>query len=105
MTDQLHNEDPEFDAYIVLEGGLIQNEPDLPIYDLSPLEADPVTEDDINDAVMLYESIVENEHAAGMGYYLSRIERFVSTYGEEKHFADLRPLTDRVRQDKPQGYR
>lgn len=68
----------EGDPYILIEGGIVQNDPILPVYNLDILEADVQDPEAVKEAFELYLNIHRNPEAAEhLGHLLNRIATWV----------------------------
>ena len=65
------------DPYVIIEGGLVSNDPLLPVFDLDVLDADIVSGHDIKVAAYL----AEQARAHGLTDIATRLERFVADEG------------------------
>jgi hypothetical protein len=65
---------------VIVEGGLVQNEPVLPVFDLDVLKADFINEDDISHA----RGLADRARQYGLARLAARIDRFVQSETEER---------------------
>jgi hypothetical protein len=70
------------DSYVLVEGGLVQNEPALPVFDLDVLDGDLHDEESAEAALCLYKRITEHPQArVDLPITLGRAAEFVRAYG------------------------
>lgn len=70
------------DDYVWVEGGLVQNSPSLPVFDLDVLDADHPTAADAEEALDLYERLVAHPKARiGMARAVADAAAFVRAHG------------------------
>jgi hypothetical protein len=70
------------DGYVLVEGGLVQNNPALPVFDLDVLDADSPGGKDAHEALDLYERIIAHPEASeDLGSTLASTANFIRTYG------------------------
>lgn len=73
------------DGYIVISGGVVQNSPALPVFDLDVLQDTPDDADGAVEALELYERISAHPAArAALGDDLERLAKFVRKHGYEE---------------------
>ena len=71
--------------YVLVDGGLVQNNPALPVFDLDVLSMDSYRSDDIAEVVNLYERISAHEHASkDWSSALEDAARIVRLYGSSE---------------------
>lgn len=84
---------PESDGFIVVEGGLVQNSPALPVYDMDVLDSDQSINEVFDEMFDLYERILSHgDHRRptpeGLLAYLPEIEQKLrSATGDKGHYA------------------
>lgn len=84
---------PESDGFIVIEGGLVQNNPALPVYDMDVLDSDQGINEVFDEMFDLYERILSHgDHRRpapeGLLAYLPEIEQKLrSATGDTGHYA------------------
>lgn len=66
--------EPEGDSFIIVDGGLVQNEPSLPVFDLDALSSDVDASDEIAD---LYERMSAHPDQKRIAPWLRDVERHV----------------------------
>lgn len=86
-------QEPESDGFIVIEGGLVQNNPALPVYDMDVLDSDQGINEVFDEMFDLYERILSHgDHRRpapeGLLAYLPEIEQKLrSATGDKGHYA------------------
>lgn len=83
-------EHPAADDYIILDGGLVQNNPSLPVYNLDVLDSDAPDDDTAQEALELL--IAMSGHRSvrlAWATEIDKAEGFVRNYGSEETVAKL----------------
>lgn len=73
---------PKPDNYILVEGGLVQNNPGLPVFDMDVISDIPRT-DEISEATDLAVEMQKHDAKALKGC-IDRIREYVANYGDDE---------------------
>lgn len=81
---------PAPDDYVLLEGGIVQNNPALPVYNLEVLDADAADDDTAQEALTLFRRMTNHRSVReGWSEAIDRAEAFIRDYGTEATVAAL----------------
>lgn len=79
--------------YVLVKGGIVQNDPALPVFDLDVLDQDSYSTEEIDEVLNLYERMMKH-HAVRSNWFgaLKRAKALVTAYGNEQQQIELREI-------------
>lgn len=92
--------DEQGDGYVVVDGGLVQNAPGEPVFDLDVLDSDFVDNSTVEEAKDLRLRMIEHDPKA-LHEHIRAAEQFIANYGTPDQYDDLPCLDDDVEASEP----
>lgn len=78
------------EGFVLVEGGMVQNNPGLPVFDIDVLTTSPVDPSDVDYAIELRERIADHPEATkSLKREISRLEAFVREHGDDQQISEL----------------